>query len=99
MQLMEDGSALGHPHSFLHSSKARQEATHCPPPPPPPLLHPTWKQATTHTPVSCVKKRIYSARTQYSIATKATIISLENQQTTNFKTTTKTSQILPTLEH
>lgn len=53
------------------------------------------KQGTTHTPASCVKKCIYSAHTWYSIATKATTISLKNQQNTNFKATTKTSKSSP----
>lgn len=98
MQLIEDGSALGTPTPVCIAQKPdRGSATHCLPlsPLPPPLLYSTWKQATTHTPVSCVKKRIYSAHTQYSIVTKATIISLKKQQTTNFKTAIKTSKSSP----
>lgn len=42
-----------------------------------------------------MKKRIYSVRTQYSIAIKATIIFLKNQRITSFKTTTKASKSSP----
>lgn len=94
----EDGSAPGHPCSFLHSSNARKGLLL--------LLRYTLhvKQATTNTPASCVKERIYSARTQYSIAKKA-IGSLkknkQNNQPNNhqtFEITTKASKSLPTLQ-
>lgn len=97
MQLMEDGSALGTPTPSCTAQKpGRGTYTAFPL-----LLHLLicytlhGKQATTHTPASCVKKRIYSERTQYSIATKATAIALKKQQNTNFKTTTKTSKSSP----
>lgn len=56
------------------------------------ILH--VKQAATNTPASCVKKRIYSARTQYSIATKA-VVSLKNRGTPNFQNNHQSFQTSP----
>lgn len=92
----EDGSAPGHPCSFLHSSNTRKGLLLL-------LLRYTLhvKQATTNTPASCVKERIYSARTQYSIAKKA-IGSLKKNQTKqptqqppNFRNNHQSFQIAP----
>lgn len=82
------------PRSFLHRSKARLS-------PALPSSSSTRQTATRNTPASCVKERIYSARTQYSIAKKA-IVSLKKQNNQNknhqtFKVTTKASKSLPTL--
>lgn len=99
MQLMEDGSVPGTPTpSCTAQKRGRGLVTHClpPSPPPPPLLHPTWETGNhTHTSASRVKKRIYSVRTQYSIATKATIISSK----TNKSPTSKQPPKLPNPPH
>lgn len=92
-----DGGWLSprHPHSFLHSSKARQGISYTLPSSFSSTTPYTGKQATTHTPASCVKKCIYSARTQYSIATKATIVSLKTNKPPTSKTTNKDSKSSP----